>query len=255
MRANDRLLHILEALAERPHSLTLTELAGLVELPKSTALRFLRWLEEQGWVVRDAEDRYRLGPALLALAGRYVSSDPVLVAAGPLMAQLRDELGETISLSRIMGTSRTCVQEFPSLQPLRLVLGVGTIGPLHAGASGIVLLSHLEPRLRQAVYAGGLPSFTENTITDPERLEELCATVLEQRWAMTGGQMTLGGIAIAVPVQDPGAYASVSALGIYGPEARYVAKRDRQRWIKALTECAGAIEDAATPQSSLAGSA
>src|SRR5919106_5000885 len=125
MRANDRLLRILGALAERPRPLTLTELARRVELPKPTALRFLRWLEPEGWVVRGTDDRYTLGPAILALAGRYVSSDPVLLTAAPLMEELRDELGETISLSRIMGTARTCVQEFPSLESLRLEIGGG----------------------------------------------------------------------------------------------------------------------------------
>lgn len=251
MRANDRLLRILGVLAERSRPLTLTELSGLVELPKSTALRFLRWLEPDGWVVRDTDDRYTLGPAVLALAGRYVSTDPILLAAAPLMAKLRDELGETISLSRVMGNARTCVQEFPSLESLRLVIGVGSIGPLHAGASGLLLLSHLDPRQRESVYAQGLPAFTKNTTTDPEELEAQCATIRKQRWAMTRGQKTLGGVAIAVPVRDRGAYASTSALGVYGPEARFVDRRDRRRWIDALTACAREIEDAARLRTSL----
>jgi DNA-binding IclR family transcriptional regulator len=46
------------------------------------------------------------------------------------MRELRDAGGETISLSRVTGLERTCLQEFLSPEPLQLVLGVGSVGPL-----------------------------------------------------------------------------------------------------------------------------
>ena len=245
MRSNDRLLSILRVLGRKGRSLSLTELAASVDLPKSTTLRFVRSLEPGGWVVRDGTGSYVLGSAVIALASQYLSSDPVLVEARPLMEALRDEISETISLSRVMGLQRTCLQESPSLEDLRLVLGVGSVGPLHAGASGLVLLAHLPRDMREEVYRAGLPKYTRDTITDPEVLEVECDAIRRRGWAITHGQKTAGGIAVAVPITDPHAGGLVSALGIFGPEARFDAGRDEHRWIDALLNTAAAIERAA----------
>ena len=245
MRANDRLLAILCVLGERGQPISLTELADLVGLPKSTSLRFLRSLEPDGWIVRNPEGHYSLGPAVVALASQYVSSDPVLAAAPSLMRELRNRLGETISLSRVMGLGRTCLQEFPSLEPLRLVLGVGNVGPLHAGASGLLLLAHLATDVRQEVYAAGLRRFTPITPTRPAELEKECAAIRDQGWAITYGQRTAGGVAVAVPVADHNAPGGVSALGVFGPQARFDTKADERRWRDALLECAATLATAA----------
>ncbi|MPZ88268.1 MAG: helix-turn-helix domain-containing protein [Nitriliruptorales bacterium] len=242
MRANDRLLSILWVLGESGHPLSLTALADFVHLPKSTTLRFVRSLEPDGWIVRDGDGQYVLGPAVIALASQYLSSDPVLAAAPPLMRDLRDALGETISLSRVIGLERICLQEFPSQEALRLVLGVGSVGPLHAGASGLLLLAHLSPEVRREVYDAGLPRYTSITLTDPAALEEECAAIRERGWARTYGQKTAGGAAIAVSLSDPNAPGSVSALGIFGPQARFEPDQDERRWREALQECAATIE-------------
>lgn len=245
MRANDRLLSILRVLGERGKPLSLTEMADLVGLPKSTSLRFLRSLEPDGWIVRNPEGHYSLGPAVVALANQYVSSDPVLRASQSLMRELRDGLGETISLSRVMGLGRTCLQEFPSLEPLRLVLGVGNVGPLHAGASGLLLLAHLPADVRHEVYGAGLRRFTSITPTRPAVLEKECATIRERGWAITYGQRTAGGVAVAVPVPDHNAPGGVSALGVFGPQARFDPTVDERRWREALLECAAMLANAA----------
>jgi DNA-binding IclR family transcriptional regulator len=162
------------------------------------------------------------------------------------MRALRDELGETISLSRVMGLQRTCLQEWPSQEDLRLVLGVGSVGPLHAGASGLVLLAHLRAEVREQVYTAGLARYTPDTLTDPEVLETACAAIRERGWAVTHGQKTAGGIAIAVPIADPSAGGVVSVLGIFGPQARFDPDTDERRWREALQQTASEIERAAS---------
>ena len=245
MRANDRLLSVLCVLGDCGQPLSVTELADLVGLPKSTSLRFLRSLEQGGWVVRNPNGHYSLGPAVVALASQYVSGDPVLTAAPPLMRKLRERLGETISLSRVMGLGRTCLVEFPSREPLRLVLGVGNVGPLHAGASGLLLLANLASEVRREVYAAGLQRFTPITPTSPAALETECAAIRDQGWAVTFGQRTTGGVAMAVPVPDHNAQGGLSALGIFGPQARFDPKSDERRWREALLECAAELARAA----------
>lgn len=242
MRTNERLLAILSTLGADSVPVTLTEVADRVDLPKSTTLRFLRSLEPEGWVVRDSDGKYGLGPAVVTLAAQYLSTDPVLVAAPRIMRGLRDEFGETVSLSRILGHERTCVLEVPSRESLRLLLGVGSVGPLHAGGSGLVLLAHVPEEFRQEVYESSLHRYTDKTITKPEELETTCAEIREKGWCITYGQKTTGGVSVAVAVRDPRAPGGVSALGIFGPQARFDPDEDGERRVEVLLQQAAELE-------------
>jgi IclR family acetate operon transcriptional repressor len=244
MQSHRRLFAILGDLGGHPSS-TLTEIASRVELPKPTVLRFLRSLEGDAWVTRTPKGGYALGPSILGLAGQYLSLDSVIVAASPAMMRLRDTLGETATLSRASGATRICVQEFPSTQPLRLVLGLGRQGPLHAGASGLILLAYMPAAARNEILSAPLEKLTERTIASAEALELECERIRAQGWAITRGQRTAGAAAMCVPIEDPAAEWGVSALGVYGPDVRCRTIEDEHRWLAALRECATEIENVA----------
>ncbi|HSJ28545.1 MAG TPA: IclR family transcriptional regulator [Acidimicrobiia bacterium] len=226
--------------------MNLTQGAEAVGLPKSTALRFLRDLEEAGWVARDNTGIYSLGATVVGLAAQYIAHNELVAAATPAMRDLRDKLDETVSLSRRVGLIRVCVQEFPSKKNLRLVLGVGERGPLHAGASGILLYAHMPDEERRRLVEAGFERYTKRTLVDFDALEEEADKVRRQGWAITRGSRTEGGVAIAVPLSDPGADGEVAALGLFGPELRCATKADRERWLRALLQTAESIQAAMT---------
>jgi DNA-binding IclR family transcriptional regulator len=235
--AQHRALSILEILQDgepRP----LSRLAARTGLPKSTVLRFLRSLEQRGWVQRNG-DQYALGAAVVAVAHRYLTGASPAVAAAPAMQALRDRIGETVSLSAISGAVRVCIQEFPSSHELRHVHNIGSVGPLHAGASGRVLLAHLSEEERARLLTGRLPRFTPRTITDQARVARECALVRRRGYAMSRGEKTPGSVAIAVPLQTPGSNTTY-ALAIFAPEVRFRAQ-DRAIWVRALRECAASV--------------
>jgi DNA-binding IclR family transcriptional regulator len=242
VRGAQRLFVIVEQLSAKP--MTLTEVARSAELPKSTALRFLRTLEEAGWVFRDRSGTYSLGAAIAGLAAQYLSGNPLVAMATPPMRALNATLDETVSLSRRVGLARVCVQEFPSTKNLRLVLGLGEQGPLHAGASGILLYAHMPEAERVRLAEEGLTRYTPDTIVDFEELEAEAEQVREQGWAMTRGQKTEGGLAIAVPISEPGSRSDIAALGVFGPEIRCSTKKAQDIWRHALLETAAEINEA-----------
>ncbi|MPZ51391.1 MAG: helix-turn-helix domain-containing protein [Acidimicrobiia bacterium] len=220
--------------------MNLTELAGAVELPKSTALRFLRDLEEAGWVSRDRDGVYSLGASVIGLAAQYMSQNDLVIAAAPEMRRLREDLDETVSLSRRVGLIRVCVQEFPSKKSLRLVLGIGERGPLHAGASGLLLFAHMRDEERKLLAENGFKTYTSRTITEYDSLEQEAEKIRERGWALTKGQKTEGGVAIAVPLVDP-REGEVTALGLFGPELRCSTDAEQRRWLDALSKAADSI--------------
>ncbi|HJQ94280.1 MAG TPA: IclR family transcriptional regulator [Acidimicrobiia bacterium] len=250
MRGSERLFAIIEDLSGEPK--TLTEVATAVGLPKSTALRFLRTLEAAGWVVRDKSGVYTLGAVVVGLAAQYLSSDPVVTAATPVMRELRAYLNETVSLSRRIGLTRVCVVEFPSTQNLRLVLGIGERGPLHAGASGLLLYAYMSPEERASLGERTLERYTARTITDPVELEHEATVIGRRGWAISKGQRTKGGVAMAAPIFEPGSNREVAALGLLGPELRCSTQREQKRWLDALITSAREINDAMTHSNQIA---
>jgi len=242
VRGAQRLFIIVEKLSAEP--MTLTEVAKSADLPKSTALRFLRTLEEGGWVFRDETGVYSLGAAIAGLAAQYLSGNPLVTAATPPMRKLHARVDETVSLSRRVGLTRVCVQEFPSTKNLRLVLGLGEQGPLHAGASGLLLFAHMPIQERHRLAEQEFERYTSRTITDLAKLEAEAEKIRQQGWAMTKGQKTEGGLAMAVPIIEPGSGGDVAALGIFGPEIRAARKKEQDLWRESLLETAQEINEA-----------
>ncbi len=242
MRSSDRLLELLEALGSGDGH-TLTSLSQALTLPKPTVLRFLRSLEERDWVWRRPDSTYGLGSRFLVLAQQATMHDAVLACAAAYMLELRDRVDETVGLLSVAGRHRVCVLEFPSTQPLRYVHEPNATRPLHAGASGKVLLAFGPDALRAEILAQPLERYTESTITNVAGIEQELDAIRTTGWAMSHGERSSGSVAVAVPLWDPQS-GRVSSLTIFAPQVRY-RPAVRAGWVHALRECARAIEMAA----------
>jgi DNA-binding IclR family transcriptional regulator len=125
----DKSVAVLDALASGP--LALADLAPAAGLPRATAHRLATALEAHGFVDRDNDGRFVLGP-------RVVGSD-LVSAASPVVAALRDRTGESSQLYVRRGDDRVCVLAVESPHSLRTIVTVGSVLPLARGSAGHVL--------------------------------------------------------------------------------------------------------------------
>jgi DNA-binding IclR family transcriptional regulator len=91
--------------------------------------------------------------------------------------------------------------------------------PLHAGASGKVLLAHAPEEIRQAVLTSELTRYTANTITQRSKLTKELANVQTQGYAVSFGEIAADAVAVAAPVRAISGQV-VAALSISGPANR-----------------------------------
>ena len=70
----DRVLDIIEALAEEPEGLGITELANRVGLHKSTAHRLISTLGRRNYVQKQENGHYRIGIKLIEAVSCYINS-------------------------------------------------------------------------------------------------------------------------------------------------------------------------------------
>ncbi|MFI5954325.1 IclR family transcriptional regulator [Cryptosporangium sp. NPDC051539] len=164
---------------------TLGELAAAEGVHKSTVLRLLRVLEEEGFVHHDGEHRYVLGPHLFRLAQQALDSFDVRVVAMPRLKALRDEIAQTVHLAVLDGAVAIYVDKLePREMPVRMASRIGKTAALHSTAVGKVLLAGLDPAERDEVIADLVyQRFTDRTPGGPEELRIEVAHAVEHGWA------------------------------------------------------------------------
>lgn len=133
----DKAVHIVGSVAEAPR--TLAELQASTGLPRATAHRLAAALVHHGWLRRDREGRFELGPELAALGRVATERFPLADVARPVLADLRDTTGESVQLFVRDGTQRRCLLSLQSPHALRWIVPEGSLLPLELGSAGRVL--------------------------------------------------------------------------------------------------------------------
>jgi DNA-binding IclR family transcriptional regulator len=211
VEAVERALAILDAFHADQPALTLAELAAATGFYKSTILRLAGSLERHGYLVREENGAFRLGPAPWRLGSIYRSGFNLGDAIRPELRRLVEATGETASFYIREGDKRVCLFRHNSPQTARHHLDEGTELPLTAGASAHVLTA-----------------FTDGEDAKPSAKAK---QIRERGYYISLGERDAQVAAVAVPVFDlAGAFRGV--LAISGLIGRFKDKR-RQA---ALTE-------------------
>jgi len=169
----DRALTLLTELARGPR--TLDQLAGTVDVHKSTVMRLLRTLESRRFVQRADQRHYRLGAALFDLANRALEDRDVRRSVAPALRRLNELTGHTVHLASYEGGEVVYIDKYEGRHSVRMYSRVGRRAPLHCTAVAKVLLAELPAAQRKAIAETmDYPRFTANTITSPaDYLSEL----------------------------------------------------------------------------------
>ncbi|MER5864365.1 IclR family transcriptional regulator [Kitasatospora sp. NPDC002040] len=221
-----RAMRLLAELGEGERSLE--QLAAVLDVHKSTALRLLRPMEEERMVQRDAAHRYRLGPQLFALAGRALEQRGVRAVAAPHLRELNAATGQTVHLAAYEGGEVVYIDKYDSRHPVRMYSRIGLRAALHSAAVSKVLLADLPPTERRQIAEGlEYTPYTANTLTTPAALLAELATVAAQGWAQDHAEHESFINCVAAPVRDATgrvvAAASVSVPDVLLPYAQVLA--------------------------------
>lgn len=221
----DRAISVLEILAQRGEA-GVSEVAGEIDVHKSTAFRLLGALEARGLVEQAGErGKYRLGFGIVRLAGAVTGRIDITQQGRPVCERLAEEIGETVNIAVL--EQQFAINLFQARGPGAVTAHnwVGQLTPLHATSSGKVLLAHL-PAVQRAglLTETGLEKITPYTLTSRTKLEKDLAEARERGYAWTLEELEIGLHAMAAPVRgrDGDVVAAVSASG---PSYRFTEER------------------------------
>jgi DNA-binding IclR family transcriptional regulator len=224
----DRAISVLEILAHRGEA-GVSEVAGEIDVHKSTAFRLLGALEARGLVEQAGErGKYRLGFGIVRLAGAVTGRIDITQQSRPVCEALAEEIGETVNIAVLQEHYAINLYQVHGPAAVAAQNWVGQLTPLHATSSGKVLLAHLPTKERTALITRvGLQKVTPHTITAKTKLEKNLAAVREARYAWAREELELGLHAIAAPVRDRDGDV-IAALSASGPSYRLTEERMHQ---------------------------
>lgn len=221
IRAVERALAIFDAFDVEHQSLTLQEIGDRIGMPKATTFRLVNTLQRSGFLMRLESNRYCLSLKLLRLAGLVRSTMGIRDVARPIMLEVSQKTGETITLNTRSGIERICIDVVDTPASLMTIVRPGEHVSLLFGATARILLAYLPDEEIDAVIAS-TPGVRD---LDPAELKTELAAIRRQGWARTSGQRVPGVTAIAVPLSDRTEEAAYS-LALTGPSVRVDPRRD-----------------------------
>jgi DNA-binding IclR family transcriptional regulator len=220
---------LLKVFLSREESLGVSELARRLDLGKSTVHRLLTTLAIEGLIEQDVTSGgYRLGIVVFELGEAVRVHLDVHAAAGPVLASLREQTGESSQVGVLDGTEVVYVDRLESSQSLRLFTETGRRVPVHCTSSGKVLLAHL-PDAGRAALLDRLPltALTPHTVTDPQALLAECVRLRRRGWAEAVNEREIGVASVAAPVRDATGTV-IASVSIGAPVIRLGAGRRRE---------------------------
>jgi len=219
---------------------SIDEISQALDLPKSTAYRLVRILQESGLLEKAGSAHYQLGVTFLKLSRVALNSNrDIRLMALPGMKRVAEAVAESVSLMRLMNRQVVCIESIEGQHALRVSIEQGRTQLLHAGASSRVLLAHLPESEWPDYLEFPLRRFTETTITDFDALRANLRQVRRDGYTVSNGEIDIGARAVAVPLFNSRDEV-VAALSIEAPAMRMPDETAR-RYIELLQQEAARI--------------
>jgi DNA-binding IclR family transcriptional regulator len=215
--------------------------------------RLISVLETRGLVWRDDEGRYYPGHELIRMSEAFSRKLSVKQLARPHLEQLANATGESSLLAQfdLQRPAMTFVDMIRSSHPITYITTLYDWKPLHAGASGLVILAHLsEAELTRFFDIASLTQLTPSTMVTPAGIKQEIKAILERGYGITRGQRTPGAVGMAVPIFDARDHV-VGSLCLTIPNQRFDPSIEKEL-AAVLISKADAISDELT-QAGLAG--
>lgn len=238
MKSAERTLDLFEVFAASKKSLSLSELARLMKMPVSTCFGLVRTLESRGYVYA-IKPRSGFYPTkrLLDVARVIAEHDPLLERVEPILQELRDKTGETVTLAKRQGNRIVYLDVFESPQLIRYSAQIGEFRSLYTSSAGKAILGSLDDAERREILTGvKLRRYTANSLVTQRDLEADIQRSAKRGWYANMGEIVEDLMAVAIPLKLNDDWYGIS---IAGPIYRMEPEMDK--CLKALQQAGKAL--------------
>lgn len=186
-------LKILKLFDYKHKEMTLTELSKLSDIRKGTMIRFVRTLQEEGFLIYDEKTKlYRLGFALYRLNSSAFAFSPIIKIARPYLEDVTHELNLIAHLGyvdehKIILIDRVFPRQDFLAYDLNSVIGEKIF--VHCTGIGKVITSFADESLRKGLLDScSFEKRSDKTITDKDEFLDLLPEIRKNGYATNEGE-------------------------------------------------------------------
>lgn len=195
---------ILSLFSVEKEEISVREVSKILEIFPSRAHRLLSSLEACGFLVKNAQHRYRLGEALLELGSLYPFHLPLRKIARPHAEELVKKLRTNVQLaipSRLQPHSVIVIDRIFNFESFPLIHRLSFNFPLHCTAMGKAILAFLPAAPKRAIFREmKLVRYTRSTITNLQELKAELSQIKKKGFATDRGEFHEGIHCVAAPI-------------------------------------------------------
>jgi IclR family transcriptional regulator, acetate operon repressor len=175
-----------------------------LDMSPTTVHRIFGIFENRGLLEKDDENSYLPGLELYRICHSVAAQmSPVRLARQHLEA-LCAECDETVLFGAYDAkrAQMMFIDTVPTSHPVQYLSKLNHWMPIHSGATGLAIFASLPDVERKSIYAAGLTSLTDRTLTTEDAVEGALEAVRRRGFAYSHGQRTVGAVGFAAPVFD-----------------------------------------------------
>jgi len=202
--AVQRAVEVLELLAGSHTGISLADLSRQTGFPKSSLFRILLTLEKSSIVQLDrTRNIFTLGMKLIDWGNRALEKIDLKTVTHPHLMRMAHETRESYYVAILDDNEVIIVDRADTPEIWRMVARLGQRSPVHATASGQVLMAEApDETLHAAIQRTGLKRFTPQTITSVARLKNRLKEVRKDGYVINDAEYKPDLCVIAAPLRD-----------------------------------------------------
>lgn len=222
----ERLIVMLEAIAEAGRPMSAAEIQRATGLPRPTCYRLIQSLASQRLIDAGEEDgRWVLGDRFYRIAMIGRSNADIRLATSPLIKDAAINDGETFFLSHLARNRVEIIHvetpKDPSVSYIHPGLGPR---PMHACSCAKAIAAFSDAALQRRVIEGKLKSYTDRTKVSADDVEAEFEKIREHGFAECVEEIEVGIASVAAPVLMSETTVPF-AVGTIGPIRRFTEQR------------------------------
>jgi DNA-binding IclR family transcriptional regulator len=210
-----KMLDVLECFSASDRELSVMQIAQRTGLPRTTVHRIVDSLRSVGFLEQEASrERYRLGLKLFELGNTAITNLPLYRESGPFVETLAKLSGETVHLCVFNGFQMVFVEHAQERESNNTIMKMEAT-PCHSTGVGKAALAFQPQPIIDRIIGLGLRTFTQNTITEPERLLQELAKIRDNGYAVDDNEHELDRRCVAAPIRNAAGkvFAAISVTG------------------------------------------
>ena len=227
VKSANRVLEILELLADHEQGLTVKEMSDALSFPQSSTFNLVQTLFSDGYLVQSHNKTYKLGPKLIRIGSRALSSFDLHTDARVYLQELMSKVEETVFMAVLSDDELVYIAKVDSNRSMKTSAEIGSRRPLYCTGLGKAFLSFIPKEKReQYLQKTELKALTPKTITDPDELNQQLSHFNSLGYAIDDEENEEGLYCYSAPIYDASGE-MVAAISTAGPKERITKDGDK----------------------------